>query len=355
MERRRLGNSGLFVTVVGLGCDNFGLFNNQDEATRIVNKALDLGVEYFDTADTYGNTLSEECLGNALKGKRQNVIVGSKVGIAWGGDNPNKAGTSRLQIMRQVEGSLRRLQTDYIDLYHLHVPDALTPIEETVRAMDDLVRQGKVRYLGLSNFDAWQASEAVFTAKMLNLNGYVSCQNYHNILRRQIELELFPFCEKYGLNIMSYFPLEGGLLAGKYRRGEAPAAGTRMGELRSFRNLLSDESFDVVDKLQRFCDERGKPLVDLALAWLLALPMVATVIPGATKIAQLEANVKAADWRLTPEEMVEIDKIAPRPRFPGYNIPRGRSWADLTGAGHVSSAGYAQASKLFAQHGKAQG
>jgi len=354
VKRRRLGTSGLFVTTVGLGCDNFGMLTNRDEAVKVVHKALGLGIEYFDTADTYGNFVSEECVGEGLKGHRHEVIVGSKVGMPWG-KTPNQTGTSRLQIMRQLEGSLRRLQTDYIDVYHLHVPDGLTPIEETLRAADDCVRQGKVRYLALSNFNAWQACEAVLTARMLNLHGFVSCQSYYNMLRRRIEADLVPFCEKYGLNLMPYFPLEGGLLAGKYTRGEPPPAGTRMGQMNTFRSLLKDTTFDTVEKLKQFCDERGKHLVELALAWLLAQPQVATVIPGATKLEQVEVNVKAAEWDLTPEELGEIEKIAPRSNYAGYNIPTGRTEADPLGVNFVSPDAYVSTYKLYARHGKGPG
>ena len=335
MERRRLGSSGLFVTAIGLGCDNFGLFTNAEDSIRIVHSALDLGIEYFDAADTYGLGVAEDWLGKALKGKRQQVIVGSKVGLPWG-RSPNKSGVSRLQIMRQVDGSLRRLDTDYIDLYHLHVPDALTPIEESLRAMDDLVRQGKVRYLALSNHNAWQTCEAVLTAKMLHLNDIVACQVYYNLLRRKLERDLTPFCQKYGLGVVPYFPLEGGMLTGKYRRGDSPASTTRMARMGDFRRLLKDETFDTVEKLQQFCDQRGKPMAQLAIAWLLSQPQVACVIPGASTPEQLKANATAAEWRLTLEELAEVDKLAPVTDYDGFPIPAGRTPGDPSGTGYIT-------------------
>jgi aryl-alcohol dehydrogenase-like predicted oxidoreductase len=212
--------------------------------------------------------------------------------------------------MQQVEGSLRALQTDYIDLYIIHRPDANTPIEETLRAMDDLVHQGKVRYLGCSNFSAWQLCEATWTAKSLNLEPFTSVQNEYNMLNRSVERELVPFCKEYNIGIVPFYPLAGGFLTGKYRQGEAVPEGTRLaGNERAQGNTLTEKNFAMLTKLESFSQERGHPMVELAIAWLLGNPTVSSVISGATKPEQTTANAKAADWKLTPEDMKELDEI----------------------------------------------
>lgn len=312
MEYKRLGRSGLQVSAVGLGCNNFGMRIDKDQTKAVVDAAIEAGITLFDTANIYGGTRSEEFLGEALGARRKDIVLATKFGGPIGG-GPYGKGGARRHVIQMCEDSLRRLNTDWIDLYQFHFPDPLTPIEETLRALDDLVRSGKVRYIGNSNMSGWQVVEAEWTARSLNLNAFVSAQNEYSLLDRRIEKELIPACQKYGLGILPYFPLASGLLTGKYHRGEAPAADTRIaawgprGE-----RLLSDENFDIVEKLEAFAGERGKTLLELAFSWLASKDYIASVIAGATKPEQVAANAAAADWKLAPEEMDELDRITKR-------------------------------------------
>lgn len=309
MEYRNLGRSGLQVSVVGLGCNNFGRRIGPEEARAVVEKALDLGVNFFDTANVYGgNGRSEEILGEILQGRRHEVVIATKFGNPMG-EGPMQRGGSRRHIIEQVEASLRRLRTDYIDLYQMHVPDPSTPIEETLRALDDLVRAGKVRYIGNSNFAGWQVVQAHYIAEMKGLTPFVSAQNEYSLLNRRIERELIPACEACGLGILPYFPLASGLLTGKYRRGEPPPPGTRLAAWPAADRLLTDRNFDIIERLTEFAQARGHTLLDLAIGWLATKPYISSVIAGATKPEQVEQNVKAAEWRLTAEEMAEVDAI----------------------------------------------
>ena len=309
MEYRRLGSSGLKVSAVGLGTNNFGGRMDPQASARVVHQAIDLGINCVDTANSYGNGLSEEYIGRAIKGKRDDVILATKV-YSPVSDGPNSRGASRLSVMREVEDSLRRLDTDFIDLYQVHFHDVDTPIEETLRAMDDLVHQGKVRYIGCSNFDGWQVCEAIWTSRSLHLEPFVSVQPHYSMLVRDVERELIPFCKAYNIGVLPYFPLASGFLTGKYRRGEAPPQGTRLaGNERAAERTLTDANFDVLEGLEEFAAERGHSMLELAFAWLLANPTVSSVIAGATKTEQLEANAKAADWHLTAEDMAEVDRI----------------------------------------------
>ena len=304
MEQRRLGNSGLFVSEVGLGCNNFG--GRVDEAgTRdVVHAALDAGIDFFDTADMYGGSLSEEYLGRALAGRRDDVILATKFGFGMG-DGPHRRGASRRYIVRALEASLRRLGTEYIDLYQIHFPDPHTPIDETLRALDDAVRAGKVRYIGCSNFAGWQIADADWTAARDRLNPFVSAQNLMSLLERDVLREVIPACERFGLGMLPYFPLASGLLTGKYRRGEAPPEGTRLGGARAARSL-SERNFDRVEALAGFAEERGRSLLELAIGWLLSFPVVSSVIAGATSAEQVRANVRASSMRLDAGEMKEV-------------------------------------------------
>ena len=312
MEYRKLGRSGLEVSVIGLGTNNFGTnerppFHLGPEiAASVIDRALDVGVNMIDTSNSYGLGKSEEFIGRALKGKRGQAILATKVHTRMT-EGPNQAGSSRKHIMDQIEGSLRRLGTDYVDLYQLHYWDAATPFDETSRALDDLVRQGKVRYLGCSNFAAWQACEAVWTARDLGLNAIVSAQPPYSMLDRAAEKELLPFCNEYGVGILPYFPLANGFLTGKYRRGQAAPPGTRLHGRDEY--MLTDRNFDILDGLERFAGDRGRTVLELAFAWLLARPAVSSVIAGATTPEQIEANSKAADWALSSDEMAELDAI----------------------------------------------
>lgn len=308
MEYRQLGTSGLRISAVGLGCNPFGNEVDAAGAEAIVNKAIDLGVTYFDTADTYFEGRSEEYLGSALKGKRDKVIVATKVGNRLG-PGPNDTGTSRKRLVEACEASLRRLQVDYIDVYQIHTPDRSTPIEETMRALDDLVRQGKTRYIGCSNFYEWEVAEAQWLARAQNLTPFVSCQDFYNLLYRDIEKRMTPFCQKYGLAMIPYFPLAGGLLSGAYKRGVPPAPGSRGAIRPTFKTWDSERNWRVQEGLADFAAKRGWTLPQLSIAWLLSRPMMATVIAGADAPEHIESNVKALDVKLTPDDLAEIDRI----------------------------------------------
>jgi len=309
MEYRRLGNSGLKVSEIGLGGNNFGWWADEQTSVPVVHHALEVGVNFIDTADVYDRGHSEEYIGKALKGKRAGVVIATKFANPMG-DDANQRGGSRRYVMQAVEASLRRLQTDYIDLYQMHIPDASTPIEETLRALDDLVRSGKVRYIGCSNFAAWQLCEALWTSRLSNLHSFVSVQPMYNILARQIERELVPCCQEYGIGIIPYSPLASGFLTGKYRRNEEPPAGARLsGPDPRFRRVFTDDNWDRLEKLEAYARERDHTVGELAIAWLLAKPMVSTVIAGARKEEQVTANVAAGDWKLTAEEVAQIEAL----------------------------------------------
>ena len=309
MQYRQLGSTGLRVSTVGLGTNNFGFRMDEESSLRVAKFAVDQGINFFDTANSYARGLSEERIGKALKGIRQDVIIATKVGNPMG-DGTNDRGASRYHIMQQVEDSLRLLQTAYIDLYQIHRPDPNTPIEETLRALDDLVHQGKVRYIGGSNYNGWQTAEAVLKARALGLNEFVTMQPEYNMLNRSIEAELLPFCDKYNIGILPYFPLASGFLTGKYLQGQEAPEGTRLaGNERAKENTLTDKNFSILSKLSKFAEDRGHPMVELAIAWLLAKPAVSSVIAGATKEEQVTANVKASDWDLTESEMDELEAL----------------------------------------------
>jgi aryl-alcohol dehydrogenase-like predicted oxidoreductase len=306
---RSLGKSGLRVSAVGLGCNNFGGRIGLPETRAVVHKALDLGIVLFDTADSYGNRgASEEYLGELLGDRRKQIVLATKFGMPM--DDAAVARTSRRYIMMAVEASLKRLRTDWIDLYQLHRPDPATPIEETLRALDDLVHQGKVRYIGNSNLAGWQAVEAHWTSLHLGLHRFVSCQNEYSLLARGIEKELVPAMQACGLGLLPYFPLAGGLLTGKYQRKGPLPPGARLSRATGLaERYLTERNWSMVERLQEFCARRGHSLVELAFSWLLAQPVLASVIAGATRPEQLEQNVKAAGWTLTAEELAEVDRL----------------------------------------------
>lgn len=309
MEYRRLGSSGLEVSAVGLGTNNFGGRIDSDASVAVVQRALESGINFIDTANIYGGGRSEEHIGRAIKGKRGQVVLATKFGGPLG-EGPNRRGGSRQNIMVCVEESLRRLNTDYIDLYQLHFPDQGTPIEETLRALDDLLRQGKVRYIGSSNFASWQLCEAAWTARTGHLAPFISEQAEYNLLNRRLEREVIPFCQAYKIGVIPFFPLASGFLTGKYRPGAAPPAGTRLaGNERMRARALTDKNFAILEKLEQFAGERGRPVGELAIAWLLAQPQVASVIAGATSPGQVTANVKAAEWRLSADEARAVSKL----------------------------------------------
>ncbi|MBE0609067.1 MAG: aldo/keto reductase [Dehalococcoidia bacterium] len=313
MEYRHLGRSGLQVSAVGLGCNNFGMRCDFDQSKAVVHQALEAGITLFDTADVYGGQgKSEEFLGKILKGNRQDVVIATKFGMKMG-DGPHKSGGSRKYIMSAVEDSLRRLDTDYIDLYQMHRPDPETPMEETLRALDDLVRSGKVRYIGNSNYAGWQAAEAHYVAKQANLTPFISAQNEYNLLDRRIEAELVPACNAYGLQVLPFFPLASGFLTGKYRQGQDLPAGTRLANAGPMAaRVLTEKNFETLGKLEAFADARGKTMLDLAIGWLASLSHVGSVIAGATRPEQIDQNVAAGGWKLTAEELAEVDAISKR-------------------------------------------
>jgi len=308
MTYRNVGRSGLKASALGVGCFAFGGYTTQDFVQQVVDQALDLGINYFDTANSYGIGRSEESLGQALKGgKRQQVLIASKFGNRMG-DGPNDVGASRMAIINACEASLRRLNTDYIDLYQLHWPDHSTPIEETLRALDDLVKSGKVRYIGASNMFAWELCESYFCAKELGLSHFISAQDHYNLLYRDIEKRFEPFCVKYGIGMTHYFPLASGMLSGIHKRG-AIVSGTRQDKNPNTEAWQSDRNWIVVEKLQEFALERGWTLGQMSLAWLLSRPATFTVIAGADKPQHLLDNVKALSIQFTSDELLEIDRI----------------------------------------------
>ncbi|MDH5737971.1 MAG: aldo/keto reductase [Gammaproteobacteria bacterium] len=314
MDYRNLGHSGMKVSIVGIGCNNFGRRCDQAATTAVVNAAIEHGVNFFDTADIYGpGGLSEEYLGQALKQHdRQAIVIASKFANPMG-EGDLMRGASRRYILSAVEKSLKRLGTDYIDLYQQHVPDPFTPIEETLRALDDLITQGKVRYIGHSNFSGWQIAEADWVARSNGLNRFVTAQNLYSLLDRRVEREVMPACDQYGIGILPYFPLASGLLTGKYTRGQAAPEGTRLaawGE--RGQSALSEANFDVVEKLTAFANERDHSILELAMSWLATMPVISSVIAGATSPEQVSQNVNAAQWRLTAEEMAEVASLSKR-------------------------------------------
>ena len=311
MEFRRLGNSGLVVSVVGLGTNNLGMKLDMDVSREVVHAALDQGITLFDTADSYG--ASEERLGELLQGRRDDIVLATKFGSdsrARGNDNGEDWGArgSRRYVRRAVESSLRRLRTDWIDLYQMHRPDPGTPIEETLSVLDDLVHEGKIRYIGNSNFTGWQVADAEWTSRTRGYQRFVSAQNEYSWLERGIEADLVPALDHYDIGLLPYFPLASGLLTGKYRRGEAAPEGSRL-KAWGREDQLTDATFDVLEKLESFTKQRGISLLDVAIGGLAGKPTVASVIAGATSRQQVEANVAAGSWRPSAEDLAELDEI----------------------------------------------
>ena len=313
MEQRVLGKSGLQVSVVGLGCNNFGGRIDLDASRKVVDKAFDLGITLFDTADVYGNKGgSETCLGEILGARRKDIVLATKFCGAM--DDAGKLkGASRRYIVTAVEASLKRMKTDWIDLYQIHMPDPLTPIEETLSALDDLVHAGKVRYIGCSNLKSWQVVEAQWTSRQGGIEAFISCQDEYSLIVRDAEKELIPAMKAYGLGLLPYFPLASGLLTGKYKRNAPMPEKVRLSYVQNLADrYLTDANWQTVEKLTDFATKRGKTLLELAFSWLACRPPVASVIAGATKPEQLVQNVTAAGWALTPEDMAEIDKLSGR-------------------------------------------
>ncbi len=315
MRYRQLGDSGLTVSVVGLGANNFRSRTSDENAFAVIDAAIDRGITLFDTADIYGGGGgSEELIGEALGGRRDRVVLATKFGMPMPDAGPEARG-SRRYIRAAVRASLKRLRTDWIDLYQYHEPDGVTPVEETLAALDELVREGLVRYVGSSNFAGWQIADADWTAETGGRARFVSAQNHYNLLEREAETEVVPACEQYGVGLLPYFPLANGALTGKYHRGEAPPEGTRLaGNPRRAGQLLTDTNFDRVEGLEKLAAERGVSLLHVAIGGLAAQPAVASVIAGATRPEQVHANADAGLWEPADEDLAMIDEIVPSRR-----------------------------------------
>jgi len=308
LEYRRLGNSGLKVSIAGLGTNNFGRRCDAAQSEKVVHKALDVGINFIDTADIYGDGLSEEYIGQAIRGHEEDVVIATKFERALG-EGPLRGGTSRRYIMQAVEASLRRLDVDAIDLYQIHYWSDETPIEETLRALDDLVQRGDVRYIGCSNFAAWQIVEAQLTARAEHLTPLISAQNQYNLLQRDVEREVLPVARRHGLGLIPYFPLASGFLTGKYRPGEQPPEGTRLaGNSNLARRSLSEPNFARLAAFERFAEERDHTVGQLAMAWLASQPGVGSVIAGATRPEQVEENARAVEWHLSEADLRALDE-----------------------------------------------
>ncbi|MBT5433117.1 MAG: aldo/keto reductase [Alphaproteobacteria bacterium] len=311
MEYRTFGQSGLFVSLAGMGCNTLGWWVGEAQGKKVVHAALDAGIALFDTADMYDDGTSERILGKALGAKRKDVTVVTKFGMKKGKDQRDIPRGSREYIIRSCEGSLKRLGTDYIDLYLHHEPDPRTPIAETLDALDRLIDQGKIRYAGCSNYAGWQIADASWLAGSNSMPNFVAAQNEWNLFSRGVEAEVMPAAEHFGLGVMPYFPLAMGLLSGKYTRGKRPAKSTRLGSGEERHNgMFCDANFDRMDALDAYAAERGYSLLELAIGWLASHEVVSTVICGATKPAQVKANAAAVtSWCMTPDEIDEIGDI----------------------------------------------
>ncbi|MBN1642342.1 MAG: aldo/keto reductase [Anaerolineae bacterium] len=309
MEYRQLGSAGVRVSMIGLGTNRFGSdVLPQSEVNSLIDAAQDLGINLIDTADVYTGGRSEESLGVALKGRWDRFVVATK-GYFPVGDGPNDRGASRYHIVNAVEASLRRLQSDHIDLYYMHRWDEAAPIEETLRALDDLVRSGKVRYVGGSGFASWQLARANTLAELRGWTPFVAMQSHYHMLERDVEREVLPCCAALGVGFVPFFPLAGGFLTGKYQRGEAAPPGSR-GESSSYvQGYMTERNYDRVERLSAWAAARGRTMVELAEAWLLAHPQVCSVISGATKLAHVTSNAKAADWALGADELAEVNAM----------------------------------------------
>ncbi len=306
---RQLGSDGPRVSVVGVGTNNFGSRLDRQGAERVVHAALDQGINLFDTADIYGGGESERFLGQALRGRRDEAVVATKFGMRMAGVEPAEHRGAPAYVRLAVEGSLERLQLEVIDLYQMHEPDPTTPVEETLGALHDLVQAGKVRWIGVSNYAAWQVVDAQWTARSLQLTEIVSAQDEYSLLNRKVESQLIPAIEHMGIGLLPYFPLASGLLTGKYRRGQAAPAGSRLSGGRHAGKLQDQAQFDVIEALERFAGEHGISLLELAMGSLLARPVVSSVIAGAMSPEQVAANVAAASWTATEADWRELDRI----------------------------------------------
>lgn len=320
MQYRSLGSAGVKVSPICLGTMMFGGQTDETESTRIMHKALDQGINFFDTANMYNAGASEEVIGRAIADRRDRVVLATK-GRAATGTGPNDTGTSRLHLMRSLESSLKRLKTDCVDLYYVHLPDYTTPIEETLRALDDMVHSGKVHYLGCSNFRAWRIMESLWTSQRLNLHRFVCLQPLYNIVNRDIEVEVLPTCREYGLGVVSYSPLARGILSGKYKAGQPYPEGSRAArnDKRMKEAELRDESFQIAEQIDAHCGKKGVSISRFSLAWCLANPNLTSVIIGPRTMEQFDDNVQCLDVTITPADEAFVDSLIP----PGEHSGKG--------------------------------
>ena len=311
MEYRQLGSAGVRVSVIGLGTNRFGTDAlPQPQVNQIIDAAQDVGINFIDTSNTYVQTRSEETLGQALKGRWDKFVVATKFVLPIG-KGSNDRGASRYHMMQSVEASLHRLQSDHIDLYYVHRWDPLTPIDETLRALDDLIRMGKVRYVATSDFAAWQLAHANVLAELKGWSRFVAIQSEYHLLKRQVEREVLPYCQALHVGFVPYYPLAGGFLTGKYRRGQAAPPGSRGESNARVQTYMTDVYYDVIESLEAWAAARQRGLNELAQAWLLAHPQVCSVISGATRVDHVISNAKAASWMLSAEDMAELDTLLP--------------------------------------------
>lgn len=309
MKYRNLGKTGVKVSAVGIGTNRFGSDKNpQSEVNRIIDQALDLGINHLDTANAYQNGNSEIVLGNALKGKRDRFFLATKFFFPTG-EGINDRGASRYHIFNAVDASLKRLQSDHIDLYYVHRWDVETPIEETMRTLDNLIQMGKVRYLGASNFAAWQLAKSNLLADFKGWSAFAAVQSHYHMFERDLEKEVIPFCQSEKVALIPYFPLAGGFLTGKYQKGKPAPAGSRGESSEYVQKYMTDTNYAILDKLIIFAKDHGHEMNELAIAWLLGQPQVASVISGATSLEHVKQNATASDWELKKEELEEVELI----------------------------------------------
>jgi len=309
MNYRNLGNTGVKVSVVGLGTNRFGSEKTpQSEVNRIIDHALELGINHIDSANSYQKGNSEIVLGNALKGKWDKFFLATKFYFPTGGGINNR-GASRYNIYNAIEASLKRLQSDHIDLYYVHRWDVETPIEETLQTLDYLIRQGKVRYIGASNFAAWQLAKSNLLAEVKGWNTFAAVQSHYHILERSLEKEVIPYCQSENVGVIPYFPLAGGFLTGKYQKGKPAPAGSRGEDSEYVQKYMTDKNFDILGKLVSFAKDHGHEMNELAIAWLLAQPQVSSVISGATRLDHVTKNAAASEWDLSQDEIKEINEL----------------------------------------------
>jgi aryl-alcohol dehydrogenase-like predicted oxidoreductase len=324
MEYRNMGRAGLKVSPLCLGTMMFGGPTEERDSIRIIHRAMEAGINFLDTANVYNGGESERIVGRAVRDRRDQVVLATKVRGAMG-EGPNDAGSSRRAILREVDASLQRLGSDWIDLYYLHSPDYGTPLEESLGALDDCVRAGKVRYIACSNFYAWQVCEGLWSSDRRSWAAFAGVQPLYNLLNRDVEVELLPFCQRHGLGVVPYSPLARGVLSGKYLPGEEPPEGTRAGrgDRRIRQTEWREESLQVAQTLRPLAEARGKSLTQWALAWLLTNPIVTSAIIGPRTLEQLEDNLGGVGWRLTPEEEAAVDRLVPPGEHTGkgYNDP----------------------------------